>query len=472
MNNTIHDKFNPSLRKIAKTFLNLNIAQKMLIGYLPLSALTILTATYTLSVLYKLNDINETIVRTDISLIDKSEKMLDHILAQERYGKRYIILKTPEMKALFLERSEEFKKDLVQFNEFSASLGLNKTPITELNGTYNDLYARWFESGRRNLNGPIEKIEEQIKNTQEEIIGIIKDINISAHRDLDEKIMITSQMGAKAFSVVFFLCILSILFGIGAAMFITHYISSALGNLKVAIKHISEGSFEEVPLHKSSDEIGELTNAFSNMATELKRLKKLDIDASPLTFLPGNAAIENLLEKKIEKKEYFSFCYIDLDNFKAFNDHYGYARGSEAIKATADVMEQSITSLKYDDDFVGHIGGDDFVVITTTERHAKVCETIIKKFDEMIVGLYDAEDIKRGYIEGKTRQGEKRNFPIMTISIAVVTNLHRTIVSHIQVGEIAADLKGYAKSMPGSSYVVDKRTDDQEEETLLAAKRG
>ena len=459
MNNSNQDKFSLSLRKIAKTFLDLNITQKMLIGYLPLSALTILTAVYTLSVLHKLNDISESIVRTDIRLIDKSEKMLDHILAQERYGKRYIILKTPEIKALFIERSEEFKTELVQFNDFSTRLGFKKTAISELNGRYNDLYAKWFKSGDEVSNDSLEKIKGKIRNTQEEIISIIKDINIRARRDLDEKTLTTSQMGAKAFVVVFFLCILSILFGIGAAMFITHYISSAISKLKVAIKQISEGSFEAVPLPKSRDEIGELTNAFANMSTELQRLKKLDRDASPLTYLPGNTAIESLLEKKIEKKEYFSFCYLDLDHFKAFNDRYGYARGSEVIKATADVVEQSLISLKYDDDFVGHIGGDDFVVITTTERHDKLCEKIIKNFDDMIIGFYDAEDIKRGYIEGKTRQGENRNFPIMSISIAVVTNRHRTIVNNIQVGEIAADLKDYAKSMPGSSYVVDKRTD-------------
>lgn len=461
MNDSNNDKSGLSLRTISKTFLNLNITKKMLIGYLPLSALTILTAAYTLSVLYNLNDISESIIRTDIRLIERSEKMLDHILAQERYGRRYIILKTPEMKALFLKRSEEFKKGLVPFNELSTRLGFKETPIYEFNETYNDLYSMVFESKFGNSDDLHEKIEEQIRNIQGEIVDILKDINVRARRDLDEKAMITSQMGAKAFSVVFFLCILSILFGIGAAMFITHYISSAIGKLKFAIKQISEGSFETVPLHKSKDEIGELTEAFSNMSTELQRLKKLDLDASPLTFLPGNTAIENLLEKKIEKGEYFSFCYLDLDNFKAFNDRYGYARGSEVLKATADVVEQSVSSLHHEDDFVGHIGGDDFVVITTSEGHDELCETIIKNFDDTIIGYYDDEDIKLGYIEGKTRQGEKSDFPVMTISIAVVTNRHRTIVNHIQVGEIAADLKAYAKSIPGSSYVVDKRSDDR-----------
>ena len=454
-------KYGPALRNTAKIFLNLKITKKMLLGYLPLSALTILMAAYTLSVLYSLNDISESIIRTDIRLIDTSEKMLDHILAQERYGKRYIILKTPEMKDLFIKRSEEFKKGLLQFDKLSARLGFRETALSELNETYNDLYAMVFDSKDAPPDSSPEQIEGQLISILEEIVAIIKDVNIKAHRDLDEKAMITSRMGTKAFSVVFLLCMVSILFGIGAAMFITHYISSAIGKLKVAIKRISEGSFEEVPLPSSRDEIGELTEAFSNMSTELQRLKKLDLDASPLTFLPGNTAIENLLARKIEDKEYFSFCYLDLDNFKAFNDRYGYARGSEVIKATAAVVKESVNSLNHEGDFVGHIGGDDFVVITTSESHDELCETVIRNFDEIIVGYYDAEDLKRGHIEGKTRQGEKKDFPIMTISIAVVTNRHRKIVSHIQVGEIAADLKAYAKSIPGSTYAVDKRTDDR-----------
>ena len=453
-----------SLAKIKKTFLDLSITKKMLIGYLPLSALTIFTAAYTLSVLHKLNDINDSIVRTDISLIDTSEKMLDHLLAQEQYGKRYIILKTPEMKPLFFERRKEFQKELVRFNKLSEKLGFKQRPMQEMNEEYNLLFTNWFSSSEDNNHDEAQQIEEQIRKKQESIIQIINDINLKARQDLDEKTLTTSQMGVKAFSVVFFLCLLSVLLGVGSAMFITHYISSSFTRLKAAINQISEGSFETPLLVKSKDEIGELTDAFGNMSSELKRLKRLHLDASPLTYLPGNTAIENLLGKKIAKKEIFSFCYLDLDHFKAFNDRYGYARGSEVIKATANVVEQSVTSLLQKEDFVGHIGGDDFVVITRPERHESLCETIIKNFDDMIIDYYDDEDIAKGYIEGKTRQGEKRNFPIMTISIAVVTNRHRTLINHIQVGEIAADLKDYAKSMPGSSYAVDKRTDSRPEE--------
>lgn len=452
-----------NLSKFKKAFLDLSITKKMLLGYLPLSALTILTAVYTLSALYKLNGINDSIVRTDIRLINTSERMLDHLLAQEQYGKRYIILKTPEMKPLFFERSEEFEKELNNFNELSARLGMKQKQLAELNKEYNRLFTRWFALSEEGPDSEAAQIEEDIRRKQEKIIEIINNVNNNVRQDLDDKTLTTSQMGIRAYSVVFFLCLLSLLLGVGGAMFITHYISSSFSRLKAAINRISEGSFETTLPVKSKDEIGELADAFGKMSNELKRLKKLHLDASPLTYLPGNTAIENLLEMKIKRKELFSFCYLDLDHFKAFNDRYGYAKGSEVIKATANIVEKSVLSLDYVEDFVGHIGGDDFVVITSPERHCTLCETIIRNFDEMIMDFYDTADIERGGIEGKTRQGEKTNFPIMTISIAVVTNQNRTLENHIQVGEIAADLKDYAKSMPGSSYAVDKRRDGRPE---------
>ncbi|MEK6581357.1 MAG: diguanylate cyclase, partial [Nitrospirota bacterium] len=153
-----------------------------------------------------------------------------------------------------------------------------------------------------------------------------------------------------------------------------------------------------------------------------------------------------------------------LDNFKVFNDRYGYARGSEVIKANASIIENTVEEHGISDDFIGHIGGDDFIVVSSPDRYKKICNAIIDAFDKMIPDFYDPEDRKKGYIEGKTRQGQEMTFPIMTVSIAVVTNQHRKLINTIQVGELAAELKDYAKSIPGSLYVVDKRRKDPQQE--------
>lgn len=215
-----------------------------------------------------------------------------------------------------------------------------------------------------------------------------------------------------------------------------------------------------VPDLKNKDELGDLARAFTDMAKRLKKLEEMYLDASPLTRLPGGVAIENVLRKRINSKAPLAFCLVDMDNFKAFNDRYGYARGSEVIKALGNIIEKVVRTYGREEDFIGHIGGDDFVIITVPERYSKICNDIISEFDRTIVNFYDPDDRKRGYIMGKTRQGIEMKFPILTISIAVVTNQQRELVDPVQVGEIAAELKEYAKSIAGSVYVVDKRRKD------------
>jgi diguanylate cyclase (GGDEF)-like protein len=195
------------------------------------------------------------------------------------------------------------------------------------------------------------------------------------------------------------------------------------------------------------------------MAQRLKNLEKLHLDANPLTRLPGNTAIDNVLNQKLKGKIPLAFCQLDLSHFKAFNDRYGYARGNEVLRALARIITEAIQVHGKEDSFVGHIGGDDFVLITSPERYQKLCVAIIDSFDKMVLDFYDPEDRKAGYIPGETRQGQKASFPIMTLAIAVVTNLECEMENHVQVGEIAAEMKRYAKSFSRSTFAVNRRMD-------------
>ncbi|NIU12666.1 MAG: GGDEF domain-containing protein [candidate division Zixibacteria bacterium] len=181
------------------------------------------------------------------------------------------------------------------------------------------------------------------------------------------------------------------------------------------------------------------------------------LDASPLTHLPGGIAIENVLKKRIASAHEIAFCLLDIDNFKAYNDRYGYARGSDLIRALGELIEREMQEHGSHSDFIGHVGGDDFVIISTPDNFTDICTSIIAGFDALVPDFYDPKDRERGYIRGKTRQGEEITFPLATLSIAVVTNTNRNITSHLQIGEIASELKEYAKSLPGSIYVVDHR---------------
>jgi diguanylate cyclase (GGDEF)-like protein len=189
------------------------------------------------------------------------------------------------------------------------------------------------------------------------------------------------------------------------------------------------------------------------------KIRRVEVDSSlsPLTRLPGNLAIEGELRRRIEENDAFAVLYLDLDNFKAFNDVYGFTHGDEAIQLVARVCVDVVRRRGTPSDFVGHIGGDDFIVATLAARAEEIAQEIMDDFDRNIRALYSPKDLRQGYIETRDRRGVLNRFPIMSISIAIVSNEEHKIHNYAQIGETAAELKRYAKSVPGSVYIKDKR---------------
>jgi len=188
----------------------------------------------------------------------------------------------------------------------------------------------------------------------------------------------------------------------------------------------------------------------------LRRTER-NLEANPLTRLPGNISILHELNRRIESNALFAVCYVDLDKFKSFNDKYGFEHGDEVIRETARILIRTIKDLGNKDDFIGHIGGDDFVVVTSPHIVDKLCEKIIADFDNTIPSFYNETDRKNGYIIAHDRQGKKQKTPLMSISIGVVTNENRSIKHVAEIGEIGAELKGFAKKVGKSNFVKDKR---------------
>jgi diguanylate cyclase (GGDEF)-like protein len=180
-------------------------------------------------------------------------------------------------------------------------------------------------------------------------------------------------------------------------------------------------------------------------------------DVSPLTGLPGSISIEAETKNRIAKGRLFATLYVDIDNFKPFNDIYGFPTGDSAIRMLAMIVDDTIKQLGNVDDFIGHGGGDDFVVITSPEKASAVAEEIIGRFDEEIVSFYKADDLKRGYSILVDRLNRDNYIPIMTLSIGIASNYQRKISTHWEVGEIAKETLNYAKSIPGSTYFIDRR---------------
>lgn len=192
-----------------------------------------------------------------------------------------------------------------------------------------------------------------------------------------------------------------------------------------------------------------------------------DVSVHPTTRLPGTNHIARDMAYRLATGETFGVCYADLDHFKEFNDRYGYSFGDGVIRILSQILRDMVRGLA-PGGFVGHIGGDDFIYIVPVEHLEVTCDEIIRLFDELIPYQYTEEDRRAGYFLGKDRRGHIHRIPLMTLSIGVVTNQFQIFEHTGQISELAAEMKTYAKSLPGSVYVVDKRHESGALETASA----
>jgi GGDEF domain-containing protein len=181
-----------------------------------------------------------------------------------------------------------------------------------------------------------------------------------------------------------------------------------------------------------------------------------DVSVHPTTRLPGTNHIARDMQKRLVAGEFFAVCYADLDHFKEFNDRYGYAYGDGVIRLLSKILRDMVRGLA-PGGFVGHIGGDDFIMNLPLEYLERTCDEIIRLFDDLIPYQYTEEDRRSGYFLGKDRRGNIHRIPLMALSIGVVTNQFQVFEHTGQISELAAEMKTYAKSLPGSKYVVDRR---------------
>ncbi len=181
-------------------------------------------------------------------------------------------------------------------------------------------------------------------------------------------------------------------------------------------------------------------------------------DLSPLTGLPGNFKITAEIEKAIQERRDFALVHGDLDNFKAFNDHYGFMRGDEVIRFCGNCLSEAATTLGIEGAFVGHIGGDDFVAMIPPAMAEPFCKEVIERFDDGILDLYDTADALRGYIEVIDRRGERYAFPVVSLSLGVASTDVRDIGTQWEASAIAVEMKEFAKKQPGSTFRIDRRT--------------
>ncbi len=196
----------------------------------------------------------------------------------------------------------------------------------------------------------------------------------------------------------------------------------------------------------------------ARIRTQLRHVRELQL--SPLTGLPSGRRIERAIEERVAEPGHWSILYLDLDNFKAFNDVYGFVRGNELIGLLANIIDTTMRDLGGPTDFLGHVGGDDFILLTTPAQVDRLCQRVIERWEMESHALYSPEDRQRGTLIAVDRRGQCQTYPLVALSIAVVTNERRNITSLAEVSRIAAEVKRAAKSLPGSAWYVDHRASD------------
>jgi GGDEF domain-containing protein/CHASE3 domain sensor protein len=447
--------------------MKLTISRKLLFGYLFMAMLTLLVSTYAIFHLQKLNQAAYDITNHHFIVVETSKSMMDALLAQERTEKKYFVFKDPSLEQIFWQRAADFQvglETIIKLNNGKyRDKGLNNlTILHERYGTFFSQEVVLLKDGH--LQEAMALSDSSGRATIDEIALQLKHIQTGTEKAINDQMNYIASQSYEATTMTLGLSLFSLVLGIVLALFITRNISKPLRQLQQATGLIAEGKLDHQISVRRNDEIGALAKDFIYMTQRLKILEEMNLNASPLTGLPGNIAIENRITEMLARGQLFSLCQVDLDNFKPFADKYGYAWGSEVLKEVADILKEYVAGKPQEDIFIGHIGGDDFVVIAGPEQAKGICQKLVGDFEKRIVRFYDAQDAQRGYIKGKDRQGVMQKFPLITISVALVTDDGTRFKDPLDMAMTAAELKEYAKLLPGSNYVTEE---DREKRNIL-----
>ena len=436
-----------SKSKDPSRFSGFSLIQKISVGYAAMALFTTAALAFSSFNLYALNKTARGIANKDLPIISSLIKLRTSLLAQESYAGKYAILKDPTFIDLFHQREKESLTNLAILE--------NLEPASDT-ARLKRLYADYRSASSSLLAGQTERTD-RFRSASLRLLNAVDGFYVERQDLLQAELQGANYQQESTIRWTIIISCTGFLIAIGVAPFVTYRTFRAIRKLQRATHRIAEGNFDYDPQIPQGDEIGELARDFTRMAERLKVLEQNSLDASPLTRLPGNIAIERVLDQRLKSGASFAFCYADLDNFKPFSDHYGYAKGSELLRVTGDLILATVKAQGDAGSFVGHVGGDDFVMVLSTDKAAAVCEAVINSFDAEVCKHFSPEDLARGGIEGCDRYGVHRFFPITTISIAVIICGGDEFASAVDIARACAEVKDTAKETPGSSYLISRQ---------------
>lgn len=432
------------------------VTRKVACGYLVIILFALLAVGYALVSLHHHHQRTTQLVGGQFLAFSLLRDIRQNLLGQENLEKQLLILRDLQFLDLLEGRANELDTILKKLraaalpNYFSA-LPQEVMEYTEQSTQLRQIIreARWQEAELMTT--------ENTGRRRSQLLESLTGLNNKHQETLDLELKALSAQSDHAYQLTLFITLIGILLSAPVALTVIASIHRSVKALQQATHDIADGSFESPINIRGSDEFGQLARDFVSMAHKLRELESQNLDANPLTRLPGNLVIDRRIEGLIEQNIPFAHLYIDLDNFKAYGDHYGYKLGSNAIHLVGSLLREVTERQGNPDDLVGHIGGDDYVILTTPELAEPLAKSIIEEFDRLVPGLYAPQDLAAGFIQVVDRYGIRRDFPLLTVSIAITLSENLDQPSLLTISHNCARMKKNLKKANKSNYLIDRR---------------
>jgi diguanylate cyclase (GGDEF)-like protein len=432
------------------------ITKKVVIGFLVIVLFSVCAVGYALTSMHQQTQRIEHLVNVEFRTFELVRDVQQNLLAQENIEKQLLILRDPALSQLRLNRSEEYTHLALELTLTSKVLQMDTmVKLIEQYRQSDDqlsalFYADDWEQAQQFSNEVMVPLRDQI-------LSYLADYRQQQQQRINRGLAELSERTGHAYQMTALLTLIGICLSAPVSLTVIVSIHRSVKSLKMATRKISAGSFDHRPELPGDDEFSQLASDFQQMGEKLRELDQLRLDANPLTQLPGNRAIDREIDRRISENEPFAHLYIDLDNFKAYSDRYGYNSGSDVLARVGELIKNVVLTEGTSDDLVGHIGGDDYVVVAPIQRSEKIAAAIVAEFDRVVPTFYDEEDQKAGSFSGKDRFGIERTFTLMTISIAIIWSTNQEYPSRLAISQECARLKEYLKIQHGSNYMISQK---------------
>lgn len=432
-----------------------SVTKKVALGYLVIVFFGALAIGYALNSLHENTRNTEQLVNTQFRATTLLRDIRNNLIGQENLEKQLVILQDNQLLDLLQHRYDDL--DLLIVKLYATSLSDHFVAIPMALQRYRQLSQPRLESFTQKDWLAARQLSHQATAQRKQLLDQVAKVRSLHQIVFDQNLQALSAQANRAFRLTLILALIGIILSAPVALTVVISIHRSVRALQEGTRNIAQGNFDSQLTIHSNDEFGRLALDFSIMARKLSELEQLHLDANPLTRLPGNLSIDREIEERIQQHRPFAHLYIDLDNFKVYGDRYGYKAGSNVIHHVGLLLQQVVEQHGNGSDLVGHIGGDDYVVITDPDRAEAIAQALIDEFEHYVPELYSEEDLQSGVYSGTDRYGTERTFPLLTMSIAIILSENIENPTILSIGTYCAKMKEHLKRLKGNNYLIDRR---------------